>query len=136
MVFTFSFFVKPYGPFVSFEKKDERLNLYAKRTSQLEFIFKNPCSALLIFAGVLPQHIAFAEHRISIKGDISCAVNITRAVERLQAVIFPDFVSRRLLKEFSRSSTREKALFFEFYVYGLPFSGGKVCTMNFTVQSR
>ncbi len=67
--------------------------------ADLELIFVNPCSALLVFSGILSQHEAFAQHRIFIRGDISDALVLTSAIERLQEVIFPSFVVKRLKKD-------------------------------------
>ncbi len=93
--------------------------LSLNKTPKLFLIFNNICSAFLVFGGFMPQHTAFSEHRIAIKGNISDAIVITAAINRLQSVIFPDVISKSLIKDFKGSTTKERALFAKFYTYGL-----------------
>ncbi len=84
--------------------------------ANLTLEFNNLCSAFLVFAGIIPQHRAFAEHRLTIWGNIAEALIITNAINRLQSVIFPDFISKKLIKEFKKSTLIEKSLFVRFYI--------------------
>ena len=102
-------------------KKSNGVLIYAKNQKEFDLIleFSNLCSAFLVFAGFMPQYQAFSEHRLSIKGNISDALCLTDAINRLQAVIFPDIISKKLIKEFEGSSLKEKSLFAKFYLYAL-----------------
>ncbi len=105
-------------------KKSKGVLIYAKNQKKFDLIleFSNLCSAFLVFAGFIPQYQAFAEHRLSIKGSISDALCLTDAINRLQTVIFPDIISKKLIKEFEGSGLKEKALFTKFYLYALLLS--------------
>lgn len=105
---------------VSMKKSNGVLNC-VKNQKEFDLIleFSNLCSAFLVFAGFMPQHQAFAEHRLSIKGNISDALCLTDAINRLQRVIFPDIISKKLIKEFEGSNLKEKMLFTKFYLYAL-----------------
>ncbi len=85
----------------------------------LTLTFNGLCSAFLVFCGIMPQHIAFAEHKISIKGNIGDALVVTQAINKLQSVIFPDIIVKKLIKEFDKSTLRDKYMFLKFYIYGL-----------------
>ena len=120
--FSFSFSIKYSNLSVSFIKENDVLKKSGDRKDfRLKLVFNNLCSAFLVFSGILPQHTAFAEHRIAIYGSIADALVLTSVMNRLQSVIFPDFVSKRLIKEFKPSSDKEKALFLKFYLYGWIF---------------
>jgi len=84
---------------------------------ELDMIFKEPCTAFKAFSGLISLEEAFAQKGIILKGSIAKALAITRAVKRLQTLIFPDIWIKRVFKEFEKSGAKERLTFYKFYLY-------------------
>jgi predicted lipid carrier protein YhbT len=96
--FTFCLNINYTNMKVCMSKSNGTLTVVNAETSDLELIFINPCSAFLVFSGIMPQHEAFAQRRIKIKGDLADALILMGAMKRLQLVLFPYFISKRLVR--------------------------------------
>ncbi len=117
--YTFSVEVNFSDISVTLEKRNGVFFAASKKPADLKLVFINPCSAFLVFSGILAQHDAFAQQRISIKGSISDALILTKAINRLQYLIFPYPISKRLIKEPAPPTKRKRILSVKFYLYGL-----------------
>lgn len=114
---------------ISILKSDLRINVVfgkenvyvdsANRKCDLEIIFKNLCFAFKVFSGLISLEEVFAYKGIILKGSISDALTITRAIKRLQALIFPDLWIGKTFKEFAGTKLEEKLTFLKFYCYFL-----------------
>ncbi len=87
------------------------------RDCELEMVFKEPCTAFKTFSGLISLEEAFAQRGIILKGSIAKALAITRAIKRLQALVFPDFWIKRVFKEFKKTGVKEKLVFYRFYIH-------------------
>ena len=88
-----------------------------KDKCDLEMIFKDLCTAFKTFSGLISLEEAFAQKGVILKGSIAKALTITRAIKRLQALVFPDFWIKRVLRNFKGTSMPEKLIFYKFYYY-------------------
>ncbi len=98
---------------------DERRVLVgsSSKRCELEMVFKELCTAFKTFSGLISLEEAFAQKGIILKGSIAKALAITRAIKRLQVLVFPDFWIKRVFKEFKKTGAREKLVFYKFYLY-------------------
>ncbi len=64
----------------------------------LELRFKSIDSAFLVFTGMMGISRAYAEHRISVKGDIGDTMTLVRIIDIAEAYLFPRIMTRRILK--------------------------------------
>lgn len=89
----------------------------SKNKCSLEMTFKDLCTAFKAFAGLISLEEAFAQKGIILNGSIVKALMVTKAIKRLQALVFPDFWIKRVLKDFKKTSITEKLVFYKFYYY-------------------
>lgn len=108
----------------AFIKKDAIIVNSDKEECDLYIIFKNLCFAFKVFSGIISLEEAFAQKSIVLKGTIGDALAVTRSIKRLQALIFPDIVVRRIVKGFRGTKAEEKFLFIRFYISLLKLSRG------------
>ena len=86
----------------------------------LTIIFKSYKGALLLVLGQIGVHEGYAQHRFIVKGDFTKAMPFVRILYYVEAYLFPNFISKNILKEVpKRSSTKMKAYL------GLLYGGGK-----------
>ena len=64
----------------------------------LELRFKSIDSAFLVFTGMMGISRAYAEHRISVKGDIGDTMTLVRIIDIAEAYLFPRIMTRRILR--------------------------------------
>ncbi len=104
--------VDDFGPSIAFKKNGRRLNLI--KVSEMEnpdlaIYFKNIEAALLILTGQLGIAQAFAEHRYTLKGDVGFAMSFVRVLYIVEAYLFPQFITKKILKSMpDRDSSRFK----------------------------
>ncbi len=91
----------------------------SKSKCELEIIFKDLCTAFKTFSGLISLEEAFAQKGVILKGSIAKALTVTRAIKRLQTLVFPDIWIKRVLKNFKGTSMPEKLVFYKFYYYYL-----------------
>lgn len=65
----------------------------------IDIVFKSIDAAFLMFTGRLGVSQAYAEHRFTLKGEISKAMSIVRCVDIVEAYLFPKFITKSILKE-------------------------------------
>ena len=104
--------VDDFGPSIALKKNGRRLNLI--KNSEIEkpdlvIYFKNVEAALLILTGQLGIAQAFAEHRYTLKGDVGFAMSFVRVLYIVEAYLFPQFITKKILKSMpDRDSSRFK----------------------------
>ncbi|MGD9733438.1 MAG: hypothetical protein AB7U45_14770 [Desulfamplus sp.] len=98
--FTLIMKVMPDGPYMGLEKKDNSLEFKGSqlKNGDLEIYFRNVESAFMIMTPQMGSHQAFAERRMSIKGDLSIATAFTRTLVILMSILYPEFIVKRLVK--------------------------------------
>ncbi len=68
------------------------------RKSDLVIYFKNLESAFMVLFGRIGTPWAFAQHRMSIQGDLGQSMRFTRCLNRVQTFLYPRFLAGRLMK--------------------------------------
>lgn len=61
--------------------------------------FKTVTGAFRVLSGQIGISEAYARHLFSLEGDIYQTMSFVRCVEYLEAYLFPEFMSRRILRE-------------------------------------
>ncbi len=92
--------VLPCGPCMTLTKNREKIRYSGKpkETCDLEISFKNAQSAFPVMAGLINAELGFAQHRMIVKGDIPLAMSLIRCINRLQRLLLPRVISKRVLK--------------------------------------
>jgi hypothetical protein len=115
--------VLPRGPAMGLAKRGNRLKYLGGKLSQADLVisFKNTEAAFLVFAGLIGAETGFAQHRMSVKGDLPGAMSFIRCVNLLEAYLFPKFISRRILKEVPPMGFQRWSIRLAIMVAGIPF---------------
>ncbi len=115
--------VLPRGPYLLLQKRNGKLRMVGLRSDDADLVisFKTLGSALLIFTGRMSTPQAYAEHRMSVKGDLARAMSLTRCLNQVQFYLFPAFIARRILKRMPVMTWRRFALRLYVYILGIPF---------------
>jgi hypothetical protein len=121
--FTFSFYVSPKGPALHMLKENKRLRFKGLdwHDSDLIIFFKHQEAAFQVFSMQLPFYTAYARHLASVKGDPGNAMIIYRLFNRLQTLMLPRFIARRILKTVSPLAKKDWLLRLGLYFSGLLF---------------
>jgi hypothetical protein len=83
---------------------------------------KNIDSAFAMFTGQLGADVAYAQHCMCAKGDLSYTVSVVRVLDVVEAYLFPAFLARRLMKQLPPIPTGRKHLLrLKTYFLGVPF---------------
>lgn len=92
--------ILPDGPSMGLEKSDGRLRYRGKGDADADLVvqLKNVESAFLVLTPQMGSDEAFAEHRLSLIGEVSRAMSFVRCLNLLIAYLYPKFLSRRLMK--------------------------------------
>ena len=100
--------VNPKGPSMALEKRQGKflyIGAAEVRKPDITIYFKNIDAAFLVLTGQLGIAQAYAEHRFTLKGDIFAAMAIVRILYLVEAYLFPQFMSKKLLKEMPKKDT-------------------------------
>jgi len=92
--------VLPKGPFITLEKRENRICYLGKRKvdPHMTFLFKNLDSALLVLTAQMSAHQALAESRILLDGQVSYGMELNRALAIVETYLFPQFILNRIFK--------------------------------------
>ncbi len=92
--------VLPRGPFITIEKREDRIYYLGKRSvdPHVTFLFKNLDSALLVLTAQMSAHQALAESRILLDGQVSHGMEMNRALAIVETYLFPQFILDRIFK--------------------------------------
>jgi hypothetical protein len=63
----------------------------------------------------------YAEHRMSVKGDLAKAMSLIRCLNLVEFYLFPGFIARRILKRLPAMNLRRFGLRLHVYFLGIPF---------------
>ena len=98
--YVFSIGVLPDGPAVSFMKQGDQIRYLGKgyKKPQLRFLFKSLDSALLVLTGRIGSHIASAQHRTIVHGNLAEAMQVSRVMNIVQTYLYPAFVLKKTMK--------------------------------------
>jgi hypothetical protein len=121
--------VLPNGPRMALAK-DERGHLRHRRRqaggpnedkADLIVFFKNLECAFLLFSAQISTAQAYAEHRISVKGELPMAMALVRCINIVETYLLPGPVARRMVKRLpSIPAVQRCAVRLLIYVLGIP----------------
>lgn len=75
-----------------------------------------------LLTGQVGTDVAYAQHNIAVRGDISQTISITRVLNRVETYLFPAFIARRLMKRLPEIPFfRKNLLRLKAYFLAIPF---------------
>ncbi|MEN6522532.1 MAG: aldehyde ferredoxin oxidoreductase family protein [Anaerolineaceae bacterium] len=97
------FKVLPKGPRMAFQKKPDGTLAYrgtkiGDDEATIIISFKNLECAFLMMTAQVGTAKAYAEHRMSVKGDLSVALSIIRCLNVVERYLFPTFIAKNVIK--------------------------------------
>ena len=98
--FTFQMVVKPNGPAVVLRKDKGKFYFKGLKPlphADLTVNVKNIDTAFMMIVTLIGAAQAFAEHRLSVVGDISDGLKITKCMNIVQFYLFPEILSKNIL---------------------------------------
>ncbi len=108
--FTITLKVLPSGPAVSWQKHGHKIKYLGMREqpdADLTVMIKSLKAATRMILAQLGIARAYAYRRIAIEGNTVDAMVMTRILDRVEAYLFPRFLSKNLLKQVPRFGLRE-----------------------------
>lgn len=111
----FAMGVLPKGPFISVRKVGrDRVEFLGTgmKNPDVGILFKNLDAAMMVFTGQIGTHIAAAERRFLVLGNLSECMKISRTLQLVQAFLLPGFIVRKSFKrapQFTRAQKITKA---------------------------
>ena len=92
--------VLPTGPYITLEKREDRIHYLKKRKidPHMTFLFKNLDSAVLVLTAQMSSHQALAESRILLDGQVSYGMELNRALAIVETYLFPQFILNKIFK--------------------------------------
>lgn len=93
-----------------------------EKTADMIFYLRNTDSAFMLFTARAGIPKAYAEHRMSAKGDIAYSMSITRCFNITQAYLFPHFLAKRIMRRVPAIPfLRKYAMRARLYLLAVPF---------------
>jgi hypothetical protein len=110
-------------------QKDNQGNLVYKgadeeyeKTADMVFYLRNTESAFMLFTAQAGIPKAYAEHRMSAKGDIAYSMSITRCFNLAQTYLFPRFLAQRIMRRVPAIPILQRyAMRARLYILSVPF---------------
>lgn len=93
--------VGPPGPAMAVEKRGGRLRFLGTRqvpAVDLTITFKHVDALLPVLLGMTSVTRAFAERRMTLKGDIAFAMSVVRVMVLVETYLFPTLMTRRIMQ--------------------------------------
>jgi hypothetical protein len=121
--FTLIMNVLPFGPRMSMKKINGRLKYKGTKYDDGDLVinFKNLECAFLVLTPQMGAAQAFAERRMTVKGDLIHAMEFTRCLNILLIHLYPKFIHKRLLKRVPPMSLKKMMVKLMINVFGVPF---------------
>ena len=126
--FSVMFEILPDGPYLALEKKDGELHFLGMKKIKADLIIsiKNIDSAFKMFTTQLSSHHAYAQHRMSVKGENDKAMQLIRILNIVQFLLFPGFISRKILKRQPEMTKRRWLIRLQTYLIAVPLGRSKL----------
>lgn len=116
--------VLPNGSALTVKKQGNRMKYLGSNNNidaDLIIHFKNTESAFMIFTAQMGTPQGFAEHRISVKGELRYAMTFTRCINILQGYLFIGIINKRIMKRLPPMPLKKQLVRFIIYFLGIPF---------------
>lgn len=114
--------ILPNGSSMTIQKQGSALQ-YIQNVQQpdLTISFKNIESAFMVLTAQIGTPQAYAEHRISVKGNVTYAVIFTRCMKILQGYLFIGIINKRIMKRLPPMPLKKQLIRIYIYTIGIPF---------------
>jgi hypothetical protein len=125
--FTLMLVVRPDGGSMTVTRADNghliyRGNKISEKEADVVIYVKNVDSAFSMFTGQLGIDVAYAQHAMCARGDLSNTVSVVRVLDIAEAYLFPSILARRLMKQLPPIPfCRKHGLRLKTYTLGLLF---------------
>jgi hypothetical protein len=121
--FQIMFEILPAGPFMTLQKQDGRLRYCGliKTAADLVIDFKNVDTAFMMFTAQMSTAQAYAQHRLSVQGDIVNAMSMIRCLNMVEFYLFPGIIAKLILKRMPKMTLRKFGVRLNTYLLGIPF---------------
>lgn len=121
--FSIMFEILPRGPYMSLQKKNGKLKYLGLKKSEADLIinFKNVDTAFMIFTAQMSTAKGYAQHRLSVQGDLVQAMSLIRCLNIIQFYLFPKFIARMILKRMPKMTLRKFGWRLYAYLFGIVF---------------
>lgn len=111
--FTVLFKVMPFGPRMALRlERHHRLrslgDSVSEREADLTIGFKNMDTAYRMLTARLSTVDGFAQNRLSVVGDLAVAMQLTRLLDRVQCLLYPQWIAQRVVKRVRPMPFHEK----------------------------
>ncbi len=111
--FTVLFKVLPFGPRMALRVEGGKRLRYlgdtlSEREADLTIGFKNMETATRMLTARLSTVDGFAQNRLSVVGDLGAAMRLTRLLDRIQSLLYPEWIAKRVVKRVPMIPTAEK----------------------------
>lgn len=80
------------------KENNKLIRLKDTENADIEIAFKSIDVAFLMFIGKLGVSKAYAEHRFTLKGEISKAMVLVRCIDIVESYLFPKIITKGILK--------------------------------------
>jgi hypothetical protein len=98
--FSILFEVAPGGPYLHLRKEKGRIRFLGLRKADADLVihFKNIEAAFMVLTAQSGTPRAFAEHRVSVRGNLQEAMRLIRCINYVQYYLFPAFIAGKVIK--------------------------------------
>ena len=91
------------SPSLYLVKENEKITRKKMKTNaDILISFKSLEASFLMLTGRMGVEQAYAQHRFSLKGDITKAMSVVRCIDIVEAYLFPRFITKHILKEITK----------------------------------
>ncbi|MFR8104556.1 MAG: hypothetical protein ACLU8F_05735 [Clostridia bacterium] len=91
------------SPSLYLVKENEKITRKKMKTNaDILISFKSLEASFLMLTGRMGVAQAYAQHRFSLKGDITKAMSVVRCIDIVEAYLFPRFITKHILKEITK----------------------------------
>lgn len=115
--------IMPKGPKMCLIKDKGRIYYKGGKMEDADLVinFKNIECAFMMFTAQVGTAKAYAEHRMSVKGDLAKAMILIRCLNILEGHLFPKIINKRILKQVPPMGLKKQGVRLIIYTVGIPF---------------
>lgn len=120
--FTVMMRVLPEGPSMVVRKQNDRIKYIGTKHNDPDLVvnFKNDDSAFMVFTAQVGTAKGYAEHRMSVKGDLTNAMILIRCLNMIEGYLFPKIINKMILKRVPPMPPLKQLYRLYIYLIGIP----------------
>ncbi|MBU2510331.1 hypothetical protein KJ966_03300 [bacterium] len=113
--------ILPSGPCMTVVTQNGKLKYLGQKPMEADMIviYKNLESAFMLFTAQKGIAKSYAEHRLSLRGDLSYAMVFTRCIIIIQGYLFPKIINNRIMKRVPAMSLKKHFIRLWLYSFGI-----------------